>query len=230
MDPIVHKIIEKIRRNRISTSEITDCLGKTGALPAVASLNPRHFRVGPVRFIYAWNSSNWELHEQAQAVQPGDVVIFHAFNYEDFGMFGALVAKFLVMYREAAALVVCGRVRDAHTLRMENYPIWCEGVTPLGAHNRKNAEPPPPEVAILARRYEGAIAVCDDSGVAIIPKDQVSPAFLDKLAFIELQEDAWFHCIDTEGMTTFETVCLKRYLSDGGVFAHDERLRSPPAA
>ena len=225
MDDVSNAIIEKIRRNRISTSEVTDCLGKTGVLKGVNALNPRHFRVGPIRLITAWNCSNWELHEQASAVEPGEIVIFHAFDYEDYAMFGALVAKFLLLYREAAALVVCGLVRDAHTLRMENYPIWCEGVTPVGAFNRKNTAPEPAEAEALRRRYEGAIAVCDESGVAIIGREWTTADFVERLYFIVLQEDAWFHCIDTAGMSTYETVCEKKYFDEESVFSRFDRLR-----
>ena len=39
--------------------------------------------------------------------------------------------------------------------------------------------------------------------------------FLEKLDFIELQEDIWYHCIDTKKWSTFETVCLKKYMDTG---------------
>ena len=55
---IQQQIIEKIRRNRISTTEVADCLGKTGALPGVAALNRGHFRVGEIFWTYAYNSNS----------------------------------------------------------------------------------------------------------------------------------------------------------------------------
>ena len=68
MTDIRERIIETIRRNRISTTEVADCLGKTGVIKNVVILNPGHFQVGPIRFAYAYNRSNWELHEQLQHV------------------------------------------------------------------------------------------------------------------------------------------------------------------
>jgi len=77
----------------------------------------------------------------------------------------------------------------------------------------------------LTKRYEGTIAVCDDSGVVIIPNTHINQDFLERLSFIELQEDAWFHSIDTDGFTTYETVCQKRYLDEGSVFSKYDQLK-----
>ena len=54
--------------------------------------------------------------------------------------------------------------------------------------------------------------VCDDSGVVTIPKDIIDENLLTKLKFIEFQEDIWFYCMDTLKMSTFDIVCLKKYL------------------
>ena len=98
-------------------------------------------------------------------------------------------------------------------LRKENWPVWYEGPTPIGCFNRKHETPFPADVLAERRaRYEGAVAVCDDSGVVVIPPDVASdPAFIEKLNWIEQQEDLWFDCIDGKKWDTFETVCLKRY-------------------
>jgi len=201
-------------------------LGKTGALKGVNALNRGHFRVGPVRFVYAYNCSNWELHEQVQHVRKGEVVVCEAIDCGDYALFGSLVSKFMVLYRSASALVVRGLVRDAAWLIRENFPIWSEGVTPVGCFNRKNETPPDPvRLEEMRARYDGAIAVCDDSGVVIIPKERVNEELIEKLGWIELQEDAWFHSIDTDKLTTFETVCERKYLEHGTLFARYERLR-----
>lgn len=226
MQTLENRMIETIRRNRISTSEVSDCLGKTGAIPGLRILNSGHHQVGPVRFVYAYNCSNWEFHEQIQAVQSGEVLVVEALDCQEYAVFGSLVAKFLFLYRGVAAVAINGLVRDAHTLRKENYAVWSAGVTPIGCFNVKN-ETLPDEVRLqeLRARYEGALAVCDDSGVVIIPKHRITEEFLDKLHLIELQEDAWFHSIDTDGFTTYETVCLKKYLEEGSVFHKYQQLK-----
>jgi hypothetical protein len=64
----------------------------------------------------------------------------------------------------------------------------------------------------MADSYDGAIAVCDDTGVTIIPKNVQDESFIDKLNAMEELEDIWFDCIDRRKFDTFDTVCLKKYL------------------
>jgi len=212
---IQQQIIEKIRRNRISTTEVADCLGKTGALPGVAALNRGHFRVGEIFWTYAYNESNWEHHDQVRCAPEGSIVLTEPFDCGDRAIFGELVAKFLLLYRQVGALVVTGRLRDAPHLLKENWAIWCTGVSPVGCFNRRNERPLDPAIEREHReRYDGAIAVCDDSGVVVIPKDRYTDQFLAQLDAIEEQEDLWFDCIDRRKWDTFDTVCRKRYLEE----------------
>jgi regulator of RNase E activity RraA len=212
---IQRQIIAKIRRNRISTTEVADCLDKEGAIAGVRALNPGHFRVGSIFWSYAYNESNWEHHEQIRNVPEDVIVLTEAFDCGDRAIFGALVAKFLMLYRQVSAVVVNAKLRDAPHLIKENWPLWCTGVSPIGCFNRKNERPLDPEIERAHRDlYDGAIAVCDDSGVVVIPKARHTAEFLDKLDWIEEQEDIWFDCIDRLKWDTFDAVCRKRYLED----------------
>jgi len=210
---IVNTIIDKIRRNRISTTEVTDCLDKSGALDGVVPLNRGKFCVGRVFWAYAYNESNWEFHEQIREVREGDVILVEPFNCGERAIFGALVSKYLILYRQATGIVVRGNLRDVPHLLKEEWPIWCAGRNPVGCYNRKNDAPLDPAL-VAARRdtYRDAIAVCDDSGVAIIPKGSLTPAFLDRLDGIEELEDIWADCINRRKWDTFDTVCRKKYL------------------
>ena len=63
-------------------------------------------------------------------------------------------------------------------------------------------------------KYDGAIAVCDDCGVVIIPKDRINEEFYQALVKIENQEDIWFDRLDHYKENTFDIVCMKNYLKD----------------
>jgi len=212
-DSIYERMIDKIKKNRISTTEVADCLGKKGGVEGVVPLNKGHFRVGKVFFVYGYNESNWEIHEQLQNIDEGSIVLVETHNCNNRAVFGELVSKYIILYKGASAIVVNGYMRDAHWLLKENFPIWCRDVTPIGCYNKKNeAEIDPQILDAWRKKYEGTIAVCDDGGVVVIPRESINEEFLEKLDFIELQEDIWNYCISTKKWTTYDTVCLKKYL------------------
>lgn len=212
----LEKALKLIEANRISTTEVGDVLGKTGQIDGVHALNRGMFKAGVVKLIYAINNSNYEVHKQiAESEDITDKILF-VYNVNcDRAIFGDLVSKYILLYKGAKAIVVNGKLRDAHTLIKENYPIWLEDVSPIGCVNKVNG----PEIDSqlfedLKAKYDGAIMVCDDSGVVMIPKEEINEKLITKLEFIEFQEDIWFYCVDTLKMSTFDTVCQKKYLKD----------------
>lgn len=212
MKDIKDKIIEYIKRNRVSSTEVADCLEKTGSIKNVKPVNSRKFVVGNVFWIYAYNESNWEVHEQAQYVSEGDVVFVQNFECGDRAIFGELVSKYMLLYKQASGIIVDGTLRDAAPLIKEDWPIWCRGFNPEGCFNTKNEIPL--DISIIEKYrniYDGSIAVCDDTGVVIIPKENITEEFYRKLVLIEEQEDIWFDCMDRLKMSTYEIVCLKKY-------------------
>lgn len=209
------EIISKIKSNRISTTEVADCLGKTGVLENANAVNRGHFAVGNVKWIYGYNESNWSIHEQARDVQEGDVVLIEAFDCGDRATIGELVSKFMLLYRQAVAIVSNANLRDGNDLIKQNYPVWCKGFTPVGCFNKKIEEPLAADIMKEhMEKYDGSIAVCDDTGVVIIPKEYYTEEFLAKLDFIEEQEDIWFDCLDRRKWDTYDIVCLKKYKED----------------
>ena len=212
---IKNEIIDYIRRNRVTTTEVADCLGKSGALENVMPMNRGHFKVGNVKWVYAYDESNWSVHEQVISVQENDVVMVEEFNCKNRAIFGQLVSKYILLYRQATAIVICGMMRDAAELIRENYPIWCRGLTPIGCFNVKPTSHLDEQTYFEHKeKYDGAIAVCDDCGVVIIPKEHHTSEFLQKLINIEEQEDTWFERLDRYKENTFEIVCLKKYLNE----------------
>lgn len=209
---IREKIIEYIKINRVSTTEIADCLGKTGVIPNVLPINREQFSAGKVKWIYAYNESNWDVHEQIRTVEKNDIVYIETFDCGERAIVGELVAKYILLYKQASAIVTNTKMRDAHRLIKEHYPVWCDGFSPVGCFNTKNEAPFDKEL-IKARMdsTDGAVMVCDDSGVVLIPKKSLNETMLKKLVAIEEQEDIWFDCIDRRKWDTFDTVCLKKY-------------------
>jgi regulator of RNase E activity RraA len=216
MGNIKEKIINLIERNRISSVEVADALGKTGVLDGIKILNSGKSSVGEVQYIYGHSETNWPIHEQGEKIKEGGILYVDTFECNNKAAFGDLVSKYFVLYKRMKGVVVNGLLRDAHTLKKENYPLWCTGVTPLGCNNVKIELPKHLEAEVEKRRayFEGSIMVCDDSGCTVIAKENINESTYKKLEFMELQEDIWFYCIDTLKWSTYETVCLKKYLDN----------------
>lgn len=218
----LEEAINLMEANKISTTEVADVLGKTGQIEKVHALNQGMYIAGEVAFVYAINNSNYEVHRQlAEKDIKGKILFVYNVNC-DRAVFGDLVSKYIMLYKRAKAIVINGKLRDAHTLVKEKYPIWLEDVSPIGCVNRPNGEDINPQLLEeLKLKYDGAIMVCDDSGVVMVPKEKINKQLITKLQFIEFQEDIWFYCLDTLKMSTFDIVCKKKYL-DGGLL--DQRL------
>ncbi|WP_018969627.1 RraA family protein [Rubritalea marina] len=210
------QIISVIKNNRISSVEVADALGKSGVIEGLRPLVSKKFTVGEVSYIYGHSKSNWPIHEQGEVVKKGGVLYVDTFDCGNHAAFGDIVAKYFILYKEIEGIVVNGLMRDIHSLIKQDYPIWAQGVTPLGCYNKEVQ--PTAEVLQLAeenrRKIEGGVVVCDDSGCTLIRKEQLTKDTLKRLQFIELQEDIWYYCIDTLKWSTYKTICLKAYLGD----------------
>lgn len=213
-------IVNLLVQNRMSTTEVADALGKRGVLLGMRPVNQGHHRVGVVRCIFAAHNSNFQVHEEAQFIQPNEIalIVTHEFDIGT-AVIGDLIAKYVLLYRSAAAIVVHGAVRDVAALRREGFAVWSEDYSPLGCSNASVNSFPHERMQEIREIYDGGIAVCDDGGVTVIPKALVSEATLSKLESIELQEDIWFYCLDTLKWDTRKIVCDKAYLTEPNVLS-----------
>jgi 4-hydroxy-4-methyl-2-oxoglutarate aldolase len=207
-------IMEFLQRNRISTTEVADALGKSGVLPDVRPLTSDIYRAGTVRTVFCAHDSNYAVHEQMRAVEKDEVVVVFTHECHERAIFGDLVSKYALLYRGAAALVIDGFVRDGARLRRERYPIWARGLTPLGCFNTPTDPFPPAEETARRLEFDRGVAVCDDGGVVVIPPNRINADMLDRLHQIEDQEDVWYYCLDTLKWDTKKIVCDRAYLSE----------------
>ncbi|MCI8492631.1 MAG: RraA family protein [Anaerotruncus sp.] len=212
----LEKIVQYIRTNRVSTTEVADCLGKTGVIEGVYAMNSGMFQAGRIRYIYGCQESNWPIHEQARDIRPGEIVVIDGIKVNKRALVGEVVTKFITLYRGAVAVVVLGNVRDANDIIKQKYPVWAQGVNPVGCFNTQVTADEETKRIVAQQKayYDGAVGVCDDTGVVVIPRDQITEEFYGKLEFMEEQEDKWFECIDRLKWDTFDTICLKKYKED----------------
>jgi regulator of RNase E activity RraA len=232
MQETLSNIVNIIERNRISSTEVADALGKRGVIDGILPINTGKHIAGKVSYIYAFDESNWPVHEQAMSVEEDTVLFVDSFNCNNKAVFGDLVSKYLLLYKRVKGVVINGLMRDIPNIRKHQYAIWCTGYTPLGCFNKpvKESEELLQQVAARRKMFEGGVLTCDDSGCTLIGKDEITEETLKKLDLIELQEDIWFYCIDTLKWSTYDTVCLKRYLTEQDVLPPilRERIKDIP--
>lgn len=213
---ITSKCIELIESNRISSTEVADALGKKGVLPNFITVNAGNYLVGKIHYIYTHDESNWPVHDKVRDIPENCLLFVDSFNCENKAIFGDLVAKYIILYKRAKGIVVNGLMRDIPDLRKYAYRIWCKGFTPLGCYNIDVT--PSEQIMEQAKKnhrlFHDGILVCDDSGCTLIEKDEINDELFTKLEMIELQEDIWSYCINTLKWSTYDTVCLKKYLSN----------------
>ena len=106
-ESIVDQIIKLIKINRISTTEVADCMGKSGLFADAMPIQQGMFKVGKVRWMYAYNDSNWTIHEIAREIEPGEIVMIESFNCGERSTIGELVSKYMLLYQQAEAIKTC---------------------------------------------------------------------------------------------------------------------------
>jgi regulator of RNase E activity RraA len=214
---VARKIIETIKLNRISTTEVADALGKRHVMSGMQPVTHDIHCVGLVRPVFVAFESNYGIHDQVRAVEADEVVVVYSHECNGRAILGDLVAKFVTLYRRASAVVVDGLVRDAARLRRERYPIWSKGFTPLGCYNVEGEPFPKEQEAEIRAETDGGIAVCDDGGVVVIPGREVNEETLERLNKIELQEDIWSYCLNVLKWDTKRIVVDRDYLKEPGL-------------
>ncbi len=221
------EIISYIKKNRVSTTEVADALGKTGVLPQVFPVNEGGHVVGEINCVFAANETNYQVHQEMKTVKEDTIAVVFVENCNERAILGELVAKFSLLYQGAKALIVDGLVRDISAIKRHRFPVWCQGTTPIGCFNDKRAPFPLDKRDEITSNYQGGIAVCDDGGVILISKEQINKQLLENLQRIEMQEDIWFYCLDTLKWDTEKIVCDKAYFEEKELLSmvHIEQLK-----
>ena len=203
------EVIEYLKKNRLSTTEFADALGKIGHIKGPKPLRNGLHVSGRVRHILTPQANNSNVHSLISELEKGDILLVDVIGpiENEIAIMGELMVKSAVLYQQASAVVVRGHIRDAGRITRENFPVWSAGVSPIGAVNT-------PELAVVLGPLDQGIAVCDDGGVVVVPGSYISTGLLERLELIEMQEDIWNFCINTLKWTTFDTVVKKRYFEE----------------
>lgn len=209
----LNKIVNYIKKNRVSTTEVADALMKTGVLKKLRpiSYSNSFHKVGKIKCVFAYNNSNYLVHDGIKTVNEGDIVIIFSENIVDRSIIGDLISKYVLLYKQAAAIVLMGNVRDLPKLIKEKYPIWCYGFNPIGCKNNFTGNFPKKKKAQIIKKFENGIAICDDTGVVVIEQKKVNSKTFENIKKLEKQEDDWYYYLDNKKWDTKRIVVDKEY-------------------
>ena len=88
-------IIDYIKKNRVSTTEVADALNKTGAIDKLKPLNNNNniHKVGKVKCIFASYESNFYVHDQIQEIKEDEIPFIITYKCKDKAIIGDLITK-----------------------------------------------------------------------------------------------------------------------------------------
>ncbi len=202
-----------IEKEKMSSTEIADAMGKTGAIPHLHPVSEADFVIGKMRCLFTANNSNYYLHTQLDLIEEDEVVVVFTEGCENKAIFGDIVCKYMLEVKKAKAVVVQGFMRDIDVIKERNYALWCQGYTPIGCFNRETSPYPYEKKNIKMQKYAGSLVVCDATGVVSIPECYFNQSMLNRLKGLRLQEEVWNYCISDLGWNTDRTICKKDYLN-----------------
>jgi 4-hydroxy-4-methyl-2-oxoglutarate aldolase len=211
----VNHIIKYIEDNKISTAEIGDAIGKKHSIINVRPIIENIHIVGKVFYSCGYAESNWPIHNDIVDVKENEIVYIEDLNHNNHrSLFGELVSKYIINTRKAKAIVTNGSIRDYRDIKDASLMLWINGTNPIGSFNTKPTFTDEIEEYVEKQRdkFNGSIAVCDDDGVVIIPKNDINDLLLVNIQKLREQEKIWKECILIDKWSTMDTICLKKYL------------------
>lgn len=217
---IKQEIINFIRVNRLSTTEIADAMGKVGHLRDAHPLNSGKHCVGEIRHLVVNSANNSSIHKAITFLEKNQILLVTSDReaIQSIAFMGELMIKAALLYQQAEAIVTTNPIRDAARIKRENYSVWANGVSPIGAVNS-------PDQEMMIGMNDSGILIADDGGVVVIPEKVIDSDLLIRLQLIEDQEDLWSYCINTLKWTTHKTIVEKHYLQDQSEFPDSFKVK-----
>jgi len=155
------------------TPAISDMMNRLYTMkPTIQALtDPNVKLIGPACTVKVYPGDNLMVHKSLDILQPGDVVVVDTSASTMTAVLGDLIST-KARHRGAAGFLVDGLIRDLPGIRaLGDFPVFGQGVTPIGPLHRGPGEINYPIAAGGIVVQPGDLIVGDANGVVVVPRD-----------------------------------------------------------
>ncbi len=161
------KVLEKV-----STSNISDAMHRTGDLKGIEPVSGGLKMVGPAFTVRTYPGDWAKTVEAIDAAEEGQVIVIDAGGVGP-AVWGELATHGAIQ-RKIAGVVIDGATRDTGEIRKLKFPVFSKLVMPTAGEPKGLGEIGIPVTAGGVRICTGDWIVGDDDGVVCIPEDKVA--------------------------------------------------------
>jgi regulator of RNase E activity RraA len=157
------------------TPAISDMMNRLYTMkPTIQALTDPNIKlIGPACTVKVYPGDNLMVHKCLDILKPGDVVVVDTSASTMTAVLGDLIST-KARHRGAAGFLVDGLIRDLPGIRaLGDFPVFGQGVTPIGPLHRGPGEINYPIAAGGIVVQPGDLIVGDANGVVVVPQDIV---------------------------------------------------------
>lgn len=202
------------------TPAISDMMNRLYTMkPTIQALTDPNIKlIGPACTVKVYPGDNLMVHKCLDILQPGDVVVVDTSASTMTAVLGDLIST-KARHRGAAGFLVDGLIRDLPGIRaLGDFPVFGQGVTPIGPLHRGPGEINFPIAAGGIVVQPGDLIVGDANGVVVVPLDIVD----DLLARLTERAQAESSYTSAVARGEFNNAWVDALLRENGVAGIEE--------
>jgi regulator of RNase E activity RraA len=202
------------------TPAISDMMNRLYTMkPTIQALTDPNLKlIGPACTVKVYPGDNLMVHKCLDILQPGDVVVVDTSASTMTAVLGDLIST-KARHRGAAGFLVDGLIRDLPGIRaLGDFPVFGQGVTPIGPLHRGPGEINFPIAAGGIVVQPGDLIVGDANGVVVVPRDIVD----DLLRRLTERKEAESSYTSAVARGEFNNAWVDALLRENGVVGIEE--------